>query len=76
MRKYLITVNVCTARWAKDIEIYLVTADNQEQVISKILSKGIVKTDGNPIEKNDILGIKDITDYLKYGMFGAFYYYE
>ena len=52
MRKYLITVDVCTAQWAKDIEIYLVTGDNQEQIISKILSKGIIKTDGNPIEKD------------------------
>ena len=75
MRKYLITVNVCTTQWAKDIEIYLVTADNQEQVISKILSKCIIKTDGNPIEKDNILNIKDITD-VEYGMVGAFYYYE
>ena len=75
MRKYLITVNVCTAQWAKDIEIYLATADNQEQIISKILSKGIVKADGNPIEKDNILDIKDITD-LEYGMVGAFNYYE
>ena len=75
MRKYLITVDVCTAQWAKDIEIYLVTADNQEQIISKILSKGIVKADGDPIEKDSILDVRDITD-LEYGMVGAFNYYE
>ena len=75
MRKYLITVNVCTAQWAKDIEIYLATADNQEQIISKILSKGIVKTDRNKKKKDNILDIKDISD-LEYGTVGAFNYYE
>ena len=75
MRKYIITVDVCTEQWAKDIEIYLVTADNQEQIISKILSKGIVKADGDPIEKDSILDVRDITD-LEYGMVASFYYYE
>ena len=75
MRKYIITVDVCTEQWAKDIEIYLTTADNQDKAVKDILSKGIVKTDGNPIEKDNILDIKDITD-LEYGMVGAFNYYE
>ena len=75
MRKYIITVDVCTEQWAKDIKIYLITADNQDKAVKDILSKGIVKADGNPIEKDNILDIKDITD-LEYGMVGAFNYYE
>ena len=75
MRKYIITVDVCTEQWAKDIEIYLITADNQDKAVKDILSKGIVKADGDPIEKDNILDIKDITD-LEYGMVGAFNYYE
>ena len=75
MRKYLVMVDVCTEQWAKDIEIYLITADNQDKAVKDILSKGIVKADGGPIEKDSILDVRDITD-LEYGMVGSFFYYE
>ena len=75
MRKYIITVDVCTEQWAKDIEIYLITADNQDKAVKDILSKGIVKADGDPIEKDSILDVRDITD-LEYGIVGSFFYYE
>ena len=75
MRKYIITVDVCTEQWAKDIEVYLITANNQGKAVKNILTKGIVKADGNPIEKDSILDVRDITD-LEYGMVASFYYYE
>lgn len=76
MRKYIITVGVCTEQWAKDIEIYLITADNQDKAVKDILSKGIVKADGDPIEKDSILDVRDITDLEYYGIVGNFFYYE